>query len=176
MKIKRTVHKVGEFVDYLGNTRKFVIAAVSIITEGKTEVDIFGEGDYGLNTYTCPKALAIGVSTCLPNDKFNEEIGIKIAVGKALKDRSHWIFTTDEGLINTGMVEGLLTQEIEYFKKNPGKYLKGYEESKKKFEQAQIEECVEQAVNENILSKAISYIKKLSSSRIENIIKAINEK
>lgn len=173
MKIKRTVYKVEEFVDYLGNTRKFVIAAVSIITEGKTEVDIFGEGNYGLSTYTCPKALAIGVSTCLPNDEFNEEMGVKIAVGKALKDRSHWIFTTDEGLINTGMVEGLLTQEIEYFKKNPGKYLKGYEEGKKKFEQAQTEANLEQAINENILSKAISYAKTLSSDRIESIIESI---
>lgn len=173
MKIKRTVHKVGEFVDYLGNTRKFIIAAVSIDTEGNTEVDIFKEGNYGLNTYTCPKALAIGVSACLPNDEFNEEIGLKIAVGKALKDRSHWIFTTDEGLINTGMVEGLLTQEIEYFKKNPGKYLKGYEESKKKFEQAQVEVNLEQTTNENILSKAISYIKTLSPNRIKSIIESI---
>ena len=173
MKIKRTVYKVGEFIDYLGNTRKFIIAAVSVTTEGKTEVDIFGEGDYGLNTYTCPKALAIGVSTCLPNDEFNEEIGLKIAVGKALKDRSHWIFTTDEGLINTGMVEGLLTQEIEYFKKNPGKYLKGYEEGKKKFEQAQTEANLEQAINENILSRAISYAKTLSPNRIESIIESI---
>jgi hypothetical protein len=110
------------------------------------------------------------------DNELDEEIGLKIAVGKALKDRSHWIFTTDEGLINTGMVEGLLTQEIEYFKKNPGKYLKGYEESRKKFEQAQIEADVEQAINENALSRAISYTKTLSSSRIENIIKAINEK
>lgn len=132
MKIKRTAYKVDEFTDYAGNTRKFVIAAVSLIPE---EDDYYGIAldEYGsLADIPVNKVLSLGVAVCRPNDEFNEEIGIKIATGKAIKSESHRIYSVDEGLINNTMVEALLKQECEYFKSNPGRYLKGYDKDMEK--------------------------------------------
>ena len=78
------------------------------------------------------RCLAIGVSICNPCDKFDEELGKKIARSKAEKSIPVLV-STEYGVMNKTLVTAYLKQEMEFLKKNPGKFIKGYAESEKKF-------------------------------------------
>lgn len=121
----RTEYIVDTFVDYAGLERKFVLAAVSMTSEDAVEDFDYIEDEH--------KILSLGISVCRPNDDFNEELGKRIAQGKAVKYRDHAIFASDAGLINKTMVGALLKQEAEYFKTNPGRYLAGYNKDAAKY-------------------------------------------
>lgn len=128
-------YRVSDFVDFNGVRRKFVIAAVSLITDayvndyGKISSNWFDEAEFNED---CFKVLTLGFSACQEDDSFDEEIGKKIALGKALKSREYALYATNKGLINSGMVESLLDQEVKFFRKDPGYYLKGYREAQKR--------------------------------------------
>lgn len=134
MKVKRVAYKVDEFVDFKGNTRKFIMTAVSIIPEfkGQYAVEVC-PSDYDCEYQDITKILSIGVSVCRPDDNFDQDLGIEIATGKAIKNEDHRIYSSDKGLINNHMVMALLEQECQYFKSNPGRYLKGYDQDKYKY-------------------------------------------
>ena len=76
-----------------------------------------------------------GVSVCQPEDEFDENMGVQIALGKARKLHNHALYSTDPGLINRGVVNALLDQEVAFFKQCPGKYLKGYDTAKAIYEE-----------------------------------------
>lgn len=130
------------FTDYEGNVRNFTIAAVSSVLEEPTIVmdvnkaigEIYGEKTE-LEFDGIQKALYLGVSVQRPNDDFDLELGVKIAIGKAVKEKSRFatLYSTDLGLINSKMVAALLEQEAEFFISNPGKYLAGYNKDKAKY-------------------------------------------
>lgn len=124
----------GEFTDFLGDTRKFVLAAVSLPV---TDTEIFEEN----LDLECKKVLSLGIAVCRAGDEFNEDLGMKIAEGKARKYRNHALYATDAGLINETLVDALLDQEMEYFQLNPGRYITGYDKSKAKYlEEQRIED------------------------------------
>ena len=120
---------VDEFTDYKGNVRKFIIAAVSIPTDASIEE--FRKYDSKL--LGSLKVLSLGISVCHEEDEFDEYIGSEIAVGKALKYRDHALYSTDIGIVNDTMVMALLKQEAEYFKRNPGRFISGYDEAEQKY-------------------------------------------
>lgn len=115
----KTIYKVSEFVDYAGKTRPFVIAAVCD----------FDEDEYS----NFSKVISLGISACRANDAFDPELGITIAEGKAKKCKDHALYLTDGGLCNDTLVHALLDQEENYFKRNPGYYLAGYDNDKEKY-------------------------------------------
>lgn len=158
----------GTFTDFKGQERHFVMAAVSIV-DNLAYVDM-SEGE---NFLGVPKCVSIGVSVCLPYDKFDEELGKKIAYGKAMKSTEHRLYATDEGLINTVMINGLLEQESEYFKKYPGRYLKGYDAYKARYERATriegyIENLDEQAAT------ALNYVAQIEDEDLDQFTEAAN--
>ena len=157
----------GTFTDFKGQERKFVMAAVSIITEGAfIDLDDIYETP-------APKCVSIGVSVCLPQDKFDEELGKKIAYGKAMKSIEHRLYVTDEGLINTVMVNGLLEQESEYFKKYPGRYIHGYNEYKARYERAmRIEGYINQLDEQ--AATALNYVAQIEDEDLEQFTEAAN--
>lgn len=147
---------ISEFVDYLGKTHKFVLAAISQELPNKVEdldidaqkecgsdsgdsvtfevncyVEDYGTIDSGFTILT--KTLKIGYSICNPSDTFNEEIGIKKAIARA-RQSVPVIYATSNGVINTPMVKALLQQEADYLKDNPENYIPGYAETKARFE------------------------------------------
>lgn len=142
---------IDSFIDFEGKEHKFVIAAVSTILPTKCknsnfpfdkelenndlfyDVDIYVE-DYGMcDTYaTVVKEVSLGYSICNPEDDFNEEIGKLKAYHRALCSKDK-LFVTKAGMINSPMVEGLLKQEAEYLKSNPGSRIKGYKEKELKY-------------------------------------------
>ena len=70
---------------------------------------------------------------CSPDDTFNEELGKEIALGKALKRPSGVLYASKAGMINTDLVDALISQEMLYFENNPGAVLAGYDKAKETF-------------------------------------------
>lgn len=125
-------YKVDKFTDYTGLEREFIIAAVSV--PGYSE-QLLPIDDWNCSQIDCEKVLYLGVSVRHPSDKYDQEIGKKIAVGKALKLKGKQLFVSHAGLINTKMVEALLEQEAEYFKRDPSSYIAGYRQQERKWKE-----------------------------------------
>lgn len=117
--MKKVVYNVDKFTDFAGKVREVVLCAVS--------TDEMGFG----------KELRLGVSVQNPHDNIvNTELAKTIALGKAMKDKSCagiLMVILNDGMINAKVVDALLEQEMEYFKTNPGKYIKGYNKDKELF-------------------------------------------
>lgn len=124
---ERVEYRIDSFIDYANIERKFIMAAVS------QEVDA-AITDYSAVHCDGVKKLSIGVAICNPEDEFNEEVGKTIALGKARKGNKHAFYSTDSGLINRGVVNALLDQEVAFFKQCPGKYIAGYNTAKEVYE------------------------------------------
>jgi len=121
----KVIYRTGEFTDYLGIRRPYCFA-------GKLTVDKFGA------------VLEIGLSVVHPDDLgnkidshgnlvpiYSEEIGKKIALGKAEKS-DRIIDTTCKNLLCPRVVDVILDQEEKHFLQSPENYLKGYREKLKK--------------------------------------------
>lgn len=125
MKKERIETLVDSFVDANGDTRHFVVAAISVM---------FNEDDepasvVDLNNDECGeivKGLKLGFSICNSTDEFNEKLGITIAVGRARKSAEYALLASEPGFINTKLVRAFLEQEAEYFKHNPESRIIGY--------------------------------------------------
>ena len=82
------------------------------------------------------KILSIGVAVRCNRDK-DLGLGEYIAYGKAFRNAfetyGHVLFVTHSGMINTKMVQALLEQESEHFKKDPGSYIKGYNKDRDRY-------------------------------------------
>lgn len=129
---ERVEYRVDSFVDFTGMERKFVMVALS--QEVCAEIDPDTE-NWDEDALLSDKCLSIGVSVCQPEDEFDENMGVQIALGKARKLHNHALYSTDPGLINRGVVNALLDREVAFFKQCPGKYLKGYDTAKAIYEE-----------------------------------------
>lgn len=181
----------SEFVDYKGEKHYFIIAAISQnfpkflnidknsnnvkIGNDRTpvfyEVNEYIEG-YGTTEYSISitKSLRIGISICNPVDKFNKSIGKAKAIACA-RMSDPVLFVKNAGLINSKVVRALLEQESEYLKNNPELLIKGYKESKLRYERNHQMENLEKSFtpverdiaekltkNPNFLDKVYDYI------------------
>lgn len=127
---ERVEYRIDSFTDYANIERKFIMVVVS------QEVDAVITDYSDSDAVHCDgvKKLSIGVAICNPEDEFNEEVGKTIALGKARKGNKHAFYSTDSGLINRGVVNALLDQEVAFFKQCPGKYIAGYNTAKEVYE------------------------------------------
>lgn len=125
MKKERIETLVDSFVDANGDTRHFVVAAISeVFTKDEEPATV-----YDLNDDECGevvKGLKLGFAICNPTDTFNEKLGITIAIGRARKNSEYALLASEMGYINTQLVQAFLKQEAEYFKHNPEYKIAGY--------------------------------------------------
>ena len=75
--------------------------------------------------------LALGVAIQNPEDADDPDKGKMIAFNRA-QAADYAVESIYPGMIREPMMELLLKQELDYVKRNPGKYIGGYEEAKKK--------------------------------------------
>lgn len=129
MKKERVEYLVDSFVDENNEERHFVVAAISQVFDEDTEptslVDVYND-----SVQEVVKGLKLGFAICNPTDKFDESLGIKIAVGRARKNSEYALIATELGYINTKLVKAFLEQEAEYFKANPETRIAGYKRKK----------------------------------------------
>lgn len=119
---ERVQFHIDNFTDKNGNVRHFILCGLSqdtIIYKFLNNKDS--------SVHRSSKVLKLGYAICNPNDEFNEELGMKIAEGRARKNKEYALFATKSGYINTDTVAALLKREAEFFKQNPETYIKGYE-------------------------------------------------
>ena len=138
------------FVDYVGKTHYFTIAAVSSLlprTSGELksnptsdndlevthEVGIYIE-DYGTDDYLCnvTKVVRLGISICNPLDEFDVKVGALKAIARA-RENGPALLSVNPGTINTTVVKALLKQEAEYLKHNPENFIEGYADMKARY-------------------------------------------
>ena len=133
---------VDSFIDYKGDTHQVVLCALSQSPEpidsdnlmvawsdGETvdeSADIF---------HDVFRMVSLGIAICCPADKkvFSEEIGKKIALNRANGSVPKFV-SLFPGVVNTTLITAFLEQEMEYIKKNPELFIKGYEEAKIRYE------------------------------------------
>ena len=148
MKKRKVVYRQGSFVDFAGRTRQYIVAAVSELLPNATEVHTpkgkyvtptkfvvteVSEDEYVAIQNDVVKRISLGFAVCSPEDKFNEELGKTIALGKAEKRPTGVLYASKSGMINTDLVESLITQEMKHFEINPGSILAGYDKAKEAY-------------------------------------------
>ena len=127
----RIEYRIGEFIDFAGRTRKYVVAAVSELIDYACVTTVTHDADITMDEVV--KKLSLGFAICNPEDKWNEELGKKIALGKAMKRPARVMYTSHAGMINTDVVNALINQEMKYAEKAPSTVFKGYETAEKKW-------------------------------------------
>lgn len=125
MKKERIEYLVDSFVDANGDERHFVVAAVSEVFTDDDEPTFVADLN-GDAIHIVVKGLKLGFAICNPTDKFDEKLGITIAVGRARKNAEYALLASEPGYINTKLVRAFLEQEAEYFKHNPEYKIAGY--------------------------------------------------
>lgn len=125
MKKERIAYLVDSFVDSNGDERHFVVAAVSKVSTDDDDPTYVTDID-GCDIQEVVKGLKLGFAICNPTDKFDEKLGITIAVGRARKNAEYALLASETGYINTKLVQAFLEQEAEYFKRNPEYKIAGY--------------------------------------------------
>jgi hypothetical protein len=116
---------VDSFEDEAG-VHNFVLAALSVdlkygdmwATEGSL-IDL----DFN-------KGLKLGFAICSPSDKFDKDLGIEIATGRARKNKNYALVSTKPGYINRKLIQSFLVNEATFFKENPDYYIAGYKRMK----------------------------------------------
>lgn len=136
----RVVFRNGMFTDYKGNQRQYIVAAVSERTDDcygiPATVVCGGMKPDIIETRDAVKKLTLGFAICSPEDKWDEELGKTIALGKAVKRPARVMWVSHAGMINTDVVNALVEQEMKFFENNPGCVIAGYDEAKRKYEQS----------------------------------------
>ena len=168
-------YRVDTFKDFNGDLRHFVIAAVSLPTTALVE-EFDKDDEYAFEaeyTEDCSKVLLLGFSACQSSDAFDEEIGKKIALGKALKGRKYALYATNKGLINSGMVESLLDQEVKFFKKDPGYYLKSYRDAENRYKKNTAKYAILNEMSDED-RMVLSWLKRTNKKWMENVFNLAN--
>ena len=116
------------FVDFAGKTHYFTVVATSTNKKGTYIVN----EESGYCFPPVETEIHLGVSICNPDDPFAESKGITKATKRA--DNSPAIlYITKKCYGTNGLINALLKREAEYIKKNPGKYIKGYDEARVRY-------------------------------------------
>lgn len=124
-----------KFVDYAGKEHQFVIAAVKVALKdsdaGYPLVMKITNGT-GEALGCVQVGLQVGVSICNPVDKFSEKVGVLKAIARA-KNSDVALYAAHPGQMSDDLIRAYLSQETEYIKANPEKYIKGYNDAKVRF-------------------------------------------
>ena len=118
------LYKVDSFIDFEGKERKFVLLCATI-----------NDPSLILNTQftQAGRYLNLGIALCNEVDEFDEQLGVKIALGRAQKKLNHMIVFQRGSMINNDLVNTILERESAYLKKDPGFYIEGYDVAKDRY-------------------------------------------
>lgn len=118
------LYKVDSFIDFEGKERKFVLLCATINDPSLILNSQFTEAERYLN---------LGIALCNEVDEFDEQLGVKIALGRAQKKLNHMIVFQRGSMINNDLVNTILERESAYLKKDPGFYIEGYDVAKDRY-------------------------------------------
>ena len=119
------LYKVDSFIDFEGKERKFVLLCATI-----NNLSFVYSGN---NVIEAERCLNLGIALCNEVDEFDEQLGVKIALGRAQKKFNHMIVFQRGSMINNDLVNTILERESAYLKKDPGFYIEGYDVAKDRY-------------------------------------------
>lgn len=173
--------KVGQFTDFEGKERKFIVCALSYSPINGDDYKMrIGWDDWGSDEFNpvadVNRVVSIGVSICNPVDEFDVEIGKRIAQNKAEKDECAiaQIYTPTNGIINLNLVDALLADQVNYVSKYPEKIFKGYASAKKRYEKEKEYQELLNSVDDN--HRTVYHMLKEGLVDLKQIIKLLKWK
>lgn len=136
--------KEGSFKHYEGDNRRYIMVAVVDNLKEKKDgkplanlcvvgAETTGKNDFiSTRDWRITKTLSFGIAICHPHDKFDLEVGKKIAIEKAQRNNKirRCIAFSHHGLLDDCMIEYLLSREMKAFENNPGAFITNYTEDK----------------------------------------------
>lgn len=136
--------KESSFKHFEGDNRKYIMVAVVENLKDSKDGEplanlcvvggkINGKRDVeSTKDWRITKTLSFGIAICHPNDKYDFEVGKKIAIEKALRNNEirRCIAFSHHGLIDDYMIKYLLAREAQAFENNPGAFITNYTEDK----------------------------------------------
>ena len=151
---------IDSFVDFKGEEHKIVACALSQSPEEsedgcklavgwankKDEFICVDDPDYA---EVC-RVISVGISVCHPTDTFDEKRGKTNAYNKALHDpKCPTIYTKDRGVASRTLVKTFLQQEVNFLKENPERIIKGYNQTKDRFDKKQALKAKMESLSDN---------------------------
>ena len=165
---EKIVTVVSEFTDFKGIVHKFAVAAVSVSTGADVLIRVNEDEERGADIL---KAVKLGIAICNPVDTFDEEKGKMIAINKARDSYDYALYATKPGMINTAVVNSLISQEIAFIQNNPDRVINGYLEEKVKLLEREKRKNAENALTEE--EKAVYLaMKEHKFPKVEALLKA----
>lgn len=185
MKREICEYLVDSFVDYAGKKHHIVVCALSSSPAKRCYEKLsvsWLDDDWcandNENIYEVLRMVQLGVAICNPDDTFEIETGQRIAHNKA-KCSDAVLFSTKPGVINKGLIQGLLSQEVAFIKGNPGIVIPGYHDQKARYEKKETEKTELTNINDvegNVIQAIIDGVDLQKCGRLAKVkIEQLNE-
>lgn len=123
----------GSFVNYAGQTQQVIICAITSEPCCSYRYVVDEEDDEGMLFTPVKRQLNLGISIQNPNDSINEELGKKIAFGKATNSTPVMV-STIPGIITKEVVDAVMAKTLKYVQNSPENYIATYAKNKAKFD------------------------------------------
>lgn len=121
----------GNFVNYAGQSQQVIICAItSEPINNKNYIVNFK--DNASHVISTKRILQLGISIQNPNDPINEELGKKIAFGKAVNSNPTMV-SAIPGIITKEVVDAIMQKTLKYVQNSPENYITTYAKNKAKF-------------------------------------------
>lgn len=116
--VKHTVMVVGKF------TQSYVKSPVIENVKVEVKPNSFVKGELSFKRKQLNRSLTVGVAICNPADKFDEEIGIKLAKKRIEKgEDSGTVETNDVTMLTKDLILAELQCKLDFITKNIDKYI-----------------------------------------------------
>lgn len=142
----------GGFVDYAGKKHFYTIAAAIEDARDLSVISIDNEV-----IVDCFQSISIGIAICNPEDHYDYKYGAKLAKSRALQADPVFFATIKA---NSKIIDTILQSTADSINRDPGKYIPGYNDAKKKYGEAQ---SIMQ-MRKNFTDEEISILSKVLSS------------
>lgn len=169
----------GSFNDFLGKEHHITVCGISQTLPtygGYISVDDEETGDE--LSYDVDKVLRIGYSICNPNDKYDPELGNVMACNRARGWDCIMLSTSRAGMFNTATVNFLLNDFLNYMKRSPNQFIKGYNDAESKYhERIDLMDDVRKMSDKDLeFIRVLAYTTPESIEYAKKIVKLLDEK
>lgn len=167
---------IDSFIDYKGEKHNIILCALSQSPEQEGDYNLmvgWVDGDdcmlYDEDIYhEVYRGVSLGMAICCPTDKYDENIGKKIARNRAEKAVPKFV-SLEQGVINNTLIRAFLHQEMEFIKTYPERFIEGYTEAKARYDKkANLEKEVKNLSNDeaNIVQAAMNGVDVIKCAKL----------
>lgn len=123
----------GSFNDFMGKEHQITVCGITEKTNGSYLTICETDNDWDGEDFDVEKTLRIGYSICNPIDTYESDKGEMLACNRARSWNAIILSTSRPGMFNTATVNFLLNNFLDYIKRSPNSFIKGYKEAEEKY-------------------------------------------